>query len=306
MKFKELMKKVFSTKKGKAVFSVVIAAVIGISIGITAIGVTVHNKNKVEQARLEEVEKAKEVQAEVDSNAAKETDELIEKIGTVTLNSNGDITHAETSYKKLSANAKKLVEHYDDLKKARADYDKLLLAKETEDASSGAVNTSSGTEEVADTATDTSKDTTVAKTDTSSDKAAVKKAAAKKSAASTASTQTPASTNTTTAVTGTDATTPTVTTSTDTAAAPAAPAPDTPANTDPAPSATPTESTETASTGTTLPSNVSSVVDNGDGTTTTTSSVGFGTSNAVTTDNTTGEVISVVSTVNGITFYPQN
>lgn len=305
MKFKELMKKVFSTKKGKAVFSVVIAAAVGISIGITAIGVTVHNKNKVEQARLEEQAQAEALQDEMDADSAKEVDSLIDAIGEVTLDSENAITKAEDGYNKLNDNAKGFVLKYDTLKDARSTYDTLVAARDNADTTSGA-----GVAENADTVADESpletpkvEDTAKKQAEKTTTASKKKDTSAKKPSASTSTASTGASATTNTQ------TTPTVTAA-DASSAPAAtaPTPDAPAATE----TTPATPTETASTGTDLSQysagvSNATIVDNGDGTVTATGTFeggGLGSLSA-TTDTSTGEVTYTVTTPDG-EVYNQN
>jgi|GEM_PF-5468241 len=274
MKFKELTRKIFSTKKGKAVFSVVIAAVIGISIGITAIGVTVHNKNKVEQARLEEQAQAEALQDEMDADSAKEVDSLIDAIGEVTLDSENAITKAEDSYNKLNDNAKGFVLKYDTLKDARSTYDTLVAARDNADTTSGAE-----VAENADTVTDESPLETPKVEDTAKKQAEKTTTASKKKDTSTKK----PSASTSTASTGASATTntqttPTVTTA-DASSAPAAttPTPDAPATAPTTPAATdttPSTPADTASTTPTAPTTETTddggvVTHNSDGSTTT-------------------------------------
>lgn len=186
------MKKVFSTKKGKAIFSVVIAAAVaGISIG----SYQGYKYNK-QQQRLEAEAEAKEAQDELDANTARNTEELIKAIGDVTLDSEPAITKAEDSYAKLTDNAKSLVSNYDTLTEDRALYDKLVAEDNVvkEEAKTIAEDTASGTAQATDTAS----------TNKTSDKATNKKSkpstgtSSKSSSDSTKPSNTTANTATTT------------------------------------------------------------------------------------------------------------
>lgn len=129
MKFKDLMKKVFSTKKGKAIFSVIIAcAVAGISVGS-------YNGYKAEQYAKEQaaIEKENEERIANYKSLAKEADDEIEAIGTVTAESEPLVTRAEDYYNDLPKGAKEYVTKYDTLVSARTSLDALLTSKDKAD-----------------------------------------------------------------------------------------------------------------------------------------------------------------------------
>lgn len=129
MKFKELMKKVFSTKKGKTIFSVIIAALVaGISVGS-------YQGYKAEQYKAQQaaIEKENEERTANYKSLAKEADEKIEAIGTVTAESEPLVERAEDYYDGLPKGAKEYVTKYDDLVSARTTLDALLTSKDKAD-----------------------------------------------------------------------------------------------------------------------------------------------------------------------------
>lgn len=129
MKFKELMKKVFSTKKGKAVFSVVIAAaILGVSVGSYK-GYQANEKAKQEAL----IEKENEERIANYKSLAKECDDEIDAIGTVTAESEPMIKQAEGYYDDLPKGAKDYVTKYDTLVSARTALDALLTSKDKAD-----------------------------------------------------------------------------------------------------------------------------------------------------------------------------
>ena len=129
MKFKELMKKVFSTKKGKAIFSVVIAAaILGVSVGSYK-GYQANEKAKQEAL----IEKENEERIANYKSLAKECDDEIDAIGTVTAESEPIIKQAEGYYDDLPKGAKDYVTKYDTLVSARTALDALLTSKDKAD-----------------------------------------------------------------------------------------------------------------------------------------------------------------------------
>ena len=129
MKFKELMKKVFSTKKGKAIFSVVIAAaILGVSVGSYK-GYQANEKAKQEAL----IEKENEERIANYKSLAKECDDEIDAIGTVTAESEPMIKQAEGYYDDLPKGAKDYVTKYDILVSARTALDALLTSKDKAD-----------------------------------------------------------------------------------------------------------------------------------------------------------------------------
>ncbi len=129
MKFKELTRKIFSTKKGKAIFSIVIAAaILGVSVGSYK-GYQANEKAKQEAL----IEKENEERTENYKSLAKECDDEIDAIGTVTAESEPLVKRAEDYYDGLPKGAKEYVTKYDDLVKARTSLDALLTSKDKAD-----------------------------------------------------------------------------------------------------------------------------------------------------------------------------
>lgn len=129
MKFKELTRKIFSTKKGKAIFSIVIAAaILGVSVGSYK-GYQANEKAKQEAL----IEKENEERIANYKSLAKECDDEIDAIGTVTAESEPIIKQAEGYYDDLPKGAKNYVTKYDTLVSARTALDALLTSKDKAD-----------------------------------------------------------------------------------------------------------------------------------------------------------------------------
>lgn len=110
--------------------------IISIAIGAAILGSAYAYKAYSEKKAALEIEKSEEIKA---SNA-KDTDNLINEIGTVTIDSGKSITKAEKSYAKLSDDEKKLVKGYDSLLSARKEYDSLVSEKEEAESISSEID----------------------------------------------------------------------------------------------------------------------------------------------------------------------
>ena len=109
--------------------------------------ITLENKGKVESARklfnecdetLQEQITNKDTlvaaEKEITTLKAKEVEKSISEIGKVTFKSKAAIESAEKLYKALSDEGKKEVKNYDDLKKARTEFDKIAKTEEAKKA----------------------------------------------------------------------------------------------------------------------------------------------------------------------------
>jgi hypothetical protein len=105
-----------------------------VAVGGTAGGVVVHNH--VQEVKAEKIEEQRVADLHDD---AKAVDKLIEKIGTVTLDSESAINTADTAYNKLSKEGKSYVTKTDVLKKAKTDLNALKVQLAADQAAAKAV-----------------------------------------------------------------------------------------------------------------------------------------------------------------------